>query len=231
MSSGLTMAASQKRSALKQKAALKQRERPATAICTNTLELGIDIGSVKSVGQIGPPAAVASLRQRLGRSGRRKGEPAILRGYCIEDAVDQRSSLATQLRLDTVQMVAMITLLLEGWFEPPVTQGLHLSTLIQQLLSLISQKGGIHPGEGFAVLCGPSAPFAGLSADEFKALLRHLKTKRASDAIELGITSARRSWRKNWLIITPSTQRSPQMRSSVSSQTVKHSARLVSHKS
>src|SRR5262249_41897689 len=30
-------------------AALKQKERPASAICTNTLELGIDIGAVKCV--------------------------------------------------------------------------------------------------------------------------------------------------------------------------------------
>jgi len=52
-------------------AALKSSERAASAVCTTTLELGIDIGSIRSVAQIGPPPSVASLRQRLGRSGRR----------------------------------------------------------------------------------------------------------------------------------------------------------------
>jgi ATP-dependent Lhr-like helicase len=36
-------------------AALKQREHAATAVCTSTLELGIDIGAIKSVVQIGTP--------------------------------------------------------------------------------------------------------------------------------------------------------------------------------
>jgi len=155
-------------------AALKQKERPATAICTNTLELGIDIGAVKSVVQIGAPPSVASLRQRLGRSGRRKGEPAILRGYCIESELNEKSSLASLLRLGTVEMAAKISLLLDRWFEPPVTMGLHLSTLIQQLLSLISQNGGIHAGHAYKLLCGSEAPFNAVSADEFKTLLRHL---------------------------------------------------------
>lgn len=155
-------------------AALKQKVCPATAICTNTLELGIDIGAVKSVGQVGSPPSVASLRQRLGRSGRRKGESAILRGYLIEDALDEHASLATRLRLDTVQTAAAISLLLEGWFEPPMAHGAHLSTLVQQLLSSIAQYGGMQAAGAYQLLCGPLAPFSGLSKASFAELLRHL---------------------------------------------------------
>lgn len=155
-------------------AALKQKERPATAICTSTLELGIDIGAVKSVAQIGTPPSVASLRQRLGRSGRRKGEPAILQGYVIEDQLDERGDLQTRLRLDTVQATAAISLALENWFEPPAAHGAHLSTLIQQLLSAIAQYGGLQAGQAYALLCRPGAPFERVSKKAFAELLGHL---------------------------------------------------------
>jgi ATP-dependent Lhr-like helicase len=155
-------------------AALKQKERAATAICTSTLELGIDIGAVKSVCQIGTPPSVASLRQRLGRSGRRPGEPAILRGYVIEYAIDKKSDLSTRLRLDTVHTAAAISLLLENWFEPPVVHGAHFSTLIQQLLSAIAQYGGLNAAQAYRLLCAPGTPFDGVSKEDFGELLRHL---------------------------------------------------------
>ncbi|MFI3222187.1 MAG: DEAD/DEAH box helicase [Methylococcaceae bacterium] len=156
-------------------AALKQKNIPATAICTNTLELGIDIGAVKSVVQIGAPPSVASLRQRLGRSGRRKGEPAILRSYCIENAIGgQLTSLSTELRLETIKTIAMISLLLEGWFEPPATKGAHLSTLIQQILSIIAQYGGATVSQLYTLLCTKNAPFFGISKENFIILVKHL---------------------------------------------------------
>ncbi len=153
--------------------ALKSKEQAATAICTSTLELGIDIGCVKSVAQIGPPPSVASLRQRLGRSGRRKGEPAILRAYVVEQELTEKSHPLTELREDLVQSCAMISLLIEGWFEPPKAGGLHFSTLVQQLLSLIAQRGGVSAGDAYQILCR-AGPFVAVQSADFIALLRTL---------------------------------------------------------
>jgi len=55
-----------------------------TAFATSSLELGIDIGEIRRVLQIDPPWTVSSLRQRLGRSGRKDGQPSTLRLYVIE---------------------------------------------------------------------------------------------------------------------------------------------------
>jgi len=154
-------------------AALKDHGRPATAVATTTLEMGIDIGSVHSVAQLGAPPSVAALRQRLGRSGRR-GEPAILRIYVTEPSVDPRTSLADELRTELVQTMAMLELLRAGWCEPPDQDALHLSTLIQQLLSAIAQHGGITAAAAYRALCGPGSPFTALTPAQFASLLRDL---------------------------------------------------------
>ncbi|MBK7384309.1 MAG: DEAD/DEAH box helicase [Flavobacteriales bacterium] len=159
-------------------AALKSGEVPATGVCTNTLELGIDIGSVKCVVQVGCPPSVASLRQRLGRSGRRKGESAILRGYLVEDEIGPSSPVHTQLRQRTFQTTAMVSLLADKWFEPPSANGKHFSTFIQQLLSFIAQNGGATASQCYYLFCSAGAPFAGIAPKEFTDLLRHLGNKK-----------------------------------------------------
>jgi ATP-dependent helicase Lhr and Lhr-like helicase len=155
-------------------AALKDHARPATAVATTTLEMGIDIGSVHSVAQVGAPPSVAALRQRLGRSGRRPGEPAILRMYLTEQAVDSRTPLPDQLRAGLVQGIAMLNLLLDGWCEPPDEDALHLSTLIQQVLSAIAQHGGVTAPAAYRALCGPGSPFTAVTQAQFATLLRGL---------------------------------------------------------
>lgn len=167
--------------------ALKDRTRPVTAVCTSTLELGVDIGSVASVAQVGPPPSVAALRQRLGRSGRR-GEPAVVRLYISEEEIDARTALVDHLRCDLIQTVAMVELLVAGWLESPKANGLNLSTLIQQTLSLIAQRGGVRPSDAHRVLCG-AGPFEDVTASEFADLLRSMTSSdlvmQASDGLLL----------------------------------------------
>jgi ATP-dependent Lhr-like helicase len=153
--------------------ALKQKEKPASAVATTTLELGIDIGAVKSIAQIGPAPSVASLRQRLGRSGRRKGDPAILRCYCLESELDPQSAISDLLHEGLIQSIAQIRLLVKSWYEPPLVNGLHLSTLIQQLLSAIAQYDGLTAAMAWQLLCA-GGPFKGLSQSHFLELLRAL---------------------------------------------------------
>ncbi|ACF42526.1 DEAD/DEAH box helicase domain protein [Pelodictyon phaeoclathratiforme BU-1] len=169
-------------------AAIKDKSHPVNIVCTSTLEMGIDIGSVISIAQIGVPPSVASLRQRLGRSGRKDGDPAILRIYIQENEVTISSKPLACLRSNLIQTIAMVRLLLEKWYEPPPSGGLHLSTMVQQLLSLIAQYGGITAVQAYNLLCKNGA-FQEIGQQMFVDLLRTLGNQRlimqASDGLLL----------------------------------------------
>ena len=156
-------------------AALKESGRPATAVCTSTLEMGIDIGFVDSIAQIGPPPSVAGLRQRLGRSGRRE-KPPCLRVYIEEFSITPNTAPQDLLRTELVQTIAMISLMGQRWYEPPLPGKLHFSTLVQQLLSIIAQFGGISASRAWQALC-QSGPFQGINTSVFRDFLRSLGEK------------------------------------------------------
>ncbi|MCR6501326.1 DEAD/DEAH box helicase [Shinella sp. CPCC 101442] len=150
---------------------LRDDPRPTTAVATTTLELGIDIGDVESVAQIGPGFTVSSLRQRLGRSGRRAGNPAIMRLFVIEREPGRGQHPVDRLNLGLIQSIAMIECLKEGWCEPPEPSGFHLSTLLHQILALILQKTGIRPHIAYRILC-ERGPFRSVGKGLFADLLR-----------------------------------------------------------
>lgn len=151
---------------------LKDPHIPASVICTTTLEMGIDIGTVETVAQIGAPPSVSGLRQRLGRSGRR-GSPSTIRIYIDEPELEPDSPPQDCLRSELVETVAMVRLLMTKWCEPPESGALHLSTLVQQLLSLVAQYGGAKAEEAWRVLCRDGA-FGGVPAEVFAEFLRSL---------------------------------------------------------
>ena len=102
------------------------------AICfsSNTLELGIDIGSIDVVLLIGPPGSPASFAQRIGRGNRRRGSTRVACFYrnALEELLFTALIKASQTQLSEDEpLPAALTA-----FRPSVT--------IQQIFSLIKQS-------------------------------------------------------------------------------------------
>ncbi len=152
---------------------LKHSSESTTVVASSTLELGIDIGSIERVVQIGAPPSVASLQQRLGRSGRR-GEPPVLDTFIIAPVLTETAALEDRLCGELVQTLAAIELMNRRWYEPPVSSALHLSTLVQQILSLVAQMSGLTEEEVFVTVCSAGGPFARTTDEQCGHLIRHL---------------------------------------------------------
>lgn len=156
--------------------------RPMTTVCSSTLEMGIDIGSVWMVGQIGAPWSVASFKQRLGRSGRKDGEPRRLRGYVICETSTNAKDPLSLLPLELLQTVAVCELMLQQWVEPPSPSSLDLSTLAHQMISTVAEMGAVDAATLHQRLCR-EGPFVHFDRPMFAAVIRNLG---AVDVLEQG---------------------------------------------
>ncbi len=164
---------------------LQKETLPTTAICTMTLELGIDIGKVKSIAQVTAPHTVSSLRQRLGRSGRR-GDPAVLRMFITENELTPESHIIDLLRIELLQSIAMVRLLVrEKWYEPADLGQFHFSTLLHQILAVIAQWGGVRADQLYALLC-KTGPFRKVAVNHFKTLLNQMGELRLISQLSSG---------------------------------------------
>jgi ATP-dependent Lhr-like helicase len=154
-------------------ARLQSESLPTTALCTMTLELGIDIGKVNSVVQVTAPHSVASLKQRVGRSGRRGG-PATLRMMIVENELTDKSSIQDLLRLELIQSIAMVRLLIQNkWIEPSEQNQCHYSTFLHQVLAFIAQWGGVRADQIYKTLC-VQGPFKLVEKADYFSLLTHM---------------------------------------------------------
>ncbi len=149
---------------------LKAGDLPTTAVATTTLELGIDLGSVASVAQVGAPRSLSGLKQRLGRSGRR-GSPAVLRVYVRERHVAADADPLDKLRLETVRAVACVRLLQDNWVEPSSVDPSLATVALHQTLSLIGSGGGARPAAIHGALFGQDS-FLEVKRADYADLLR-----------------------------------------------------------
>ncbi len=104
--------------------------RNCVIVSTSTLELGIDVGDLDRVLQIGAPRTVASFLQRLGRTGRR---PGTTRNMLFLATTDD----------ELLQAAALLLLRAEGYVEPVVAPSEPRHLLAQQLLGLCLQLGRV----------------------------------------------------------------------------------------
>lgn len=128
--------------------------------CTSTLELGIDIGSVDEVVQIDATHSIASLIQRVGRSGRKDGESSNLFLYAT-----------TQWTL--LQSIACWLLYKESFIEPPEKNEKPYDILVHQALSITKGHSGILLIELIKQLKENSA-FNLIEQSEIEEILQHL---------------------------------------------------------
>ncbi|WP_409416118.1 DEAD/DEAH box helicase [Flavobacterium sp. PS2] len=128
--------------------------------CTSTLELGIDIGSVDEVVQIDATYSIASLIQRIGRSGRRDGAKSFLLLY----ATDSWSLL---------QSLACWHLYKDGFIEPKESMGFAYDLLLHQALSITKGHSGIRYID-LVTLLKQNFAFNDIEVSDIEKILNHL---------------------------------------------------------
>jgi ATP-dependent Lhr-like helicase len=154
---------------------LKSGEGPSVIAATATLELGIDIGDLDRILQIGPPWSVSAFVQRLGRSGRRNGRPEMYFAVFDESGDPGVSVELSLIPWDLLRTIAVIELFLnEKWIEPPEEKPLPYSLFVHELLAILGSLGEHSPATLCArVLALPPFARSSITQDDAALILRH----------------------------------------------------------
>lgn len=154
-------------------AALKDKPGPAVAAATVTLELGIDLGELERVVQLGAPYSASSFVQRLGRSGRRGDAASEMLFVCPEEE-DEDAMLPARMPWMLLRAIAVIELYVrDRWVEPLDIRQMPIGLLYHQTMSILKSRGEATPAElASDVLSLPS--FRRISPDTYKVFLNYL---------------------------------------------------------
>ena len=129
-------------------------------VCTSSLELGLDIGSVELVIHYGSPRQVSKFMQRIGRSKHNRGDSA--RGLIITESAD-----------DEFEIQAIIERIKEGSIEEQKIHYGSLDVLAHHLVGLSMQVGNV-PIESALKLTKRAYPFQDILLEEFFDVLEIL---------------------------------------------------------
>jgi ATP-dependent Lhr-like helicase len=138
------------------------REGSACIVCTSSLELGIDIGDLDIVAQLGAPHSVSSFLQRMGRSGRRGKPPYV--AFILPSPCEL---LCT---------VAVIECASRKEVEPLVPLKRPYNVLVQQLLLELIKTSRIS-GKRLSGSLIRLAPFRAIPPAVLDGVIRHLKSE------------------------------------------------------
>ncbi len=129
-------------------------------ICTSSLELGIDVGTIDLVVQYHSPRQAVKLSQRIGRSSHKFGLTA--RGRIIAAWAD-----------DILESAVLLRRALTGKLESLPTHKGALDALAHQLVGLTLDLGRVSLEEAYRIL-GKAEPYAELTLKDFEEVAAQL---------------------------------------------------------
>src|SRR5881296_3655575 len=131
-------------------------------VCTSTLELGIDIGSVDLVVQYMSPRQVNSLVQRVGRSGHSLARTS--QGIIV--------AVSTE---DLLESIGVIELAKEGRLEPTVIHRRALDVLAHQIAGLLMDFEGSIPLLAVKEVLRRAFPYSNLEDAELEKVVEFMR--------------------------------------------------------
>ncbi|WP_141566890.1 DEAD/DEAH box helicase, partial [Stutzerimonas stutzeri] len=128
-------------------------------VATASLELGIDIGDVELVCQLGSPRSISAFLQRVGRAGHQVG--GVSKGRLFPSSRD-----------DLIECAALLDAVRRGELDTLVIPTAPLDVLAQQIVAEVSCREWQE--DALLAVIRRAMPYAGLSEADYQALLAML---------------------------------------------------------